>query len=179
MLAVGITLAAAGACFGRAVVFLFLAFLVLQVASEGRKAEGSLCLLCTRPWEAANTWHMSTGNNSYMRDGCLPWVAFQEQGDFERKKCCCAQLPSCTCCYQKLPPWIPFLQSQILLQSITRCASCWLFYRRLVWGWHGMAPKQQILPAPFLWLVWFNSTKVEFRLIPLVWDMTPPSPITG
>lgn len=118
------------------VIFLLLASFVQWVAFEGRKAEGSLCLPCT---EAANTWHMSTGNNSCTRDGCLPWVAFQEQGDFGKKKCCCARLPSCTCCYQKLPLWILFLQSwsQVLLQSITRGVSCWLLQEtclRVAWN---------------------------------------------
>lgn len=45
-----------------------------------------------------------------------------------KENCCCAQLPLCTCCYQKLPLQIPFLQcqSQVPLQPVSRGASCWL-----------------------------------------------------
>lgn len=138
LLAVGVTLGAAGACFGRVVVFWCLALFVLWVASEDRKAEGSLCLLCTRPerllihgtcpQKTIATWEMAASHGWPFRSR-----------EILKEKCCCAQLPLCTCCYQKLPLWILFLQSQsqILLQSITRGASCWLLQEiclRVAWN---------------------------------------------
>lgn len=118
---------AAGGYFGRVAVFWCLVLFALQVASEGRKAEGSLCLLCSRPErllihgtcprKTIATWEMAVSHGWPFRSR-----------EILKEKCCCAQLPLCTCCYQKLPLRIPFLQSQtqILLQSITRGVSCWL-----------------------------------------------------
>lgn len=126
----------------------------LRVASEDRKAEGSLRLLCARPGSspcstpAVNTWHASTENNSYTRDGRVPWVAFQEQGDFERKMLLCPT----SLVYMLLPeasPMNPFSselepnpaaarnQRSVLLAStrdlseggtkwLPNCKSCWL-----------------------------------------------------
>lgn len=138
VLAVGITLGAAGAYFGRVAVFWCLALFALWVASEGRKAEGSLCLLCTRPErllihgtcprKTIATWEMAASHGWPFRSR-----------EILKEKCCCAQLVLCTCCYQKLPLWIPFPQSrsQILLQSVTRGASRWLLQEtclRVAWN---------------------------------------------
>lgn len=117
-------------------------------------------------------WHMSTENNSYMRDGCVPWVAFQEQGDFERKMLLCP-----TCLVYMLLPEAPLVNPFSSEPKPNPAAVC----------------NQRSVPLTSTGdlseggMKWFPNSK-SFQLpsceycglVPLlVWNMTPPSPVAG